>query len=249
MQALVLELAEGPTLADLIAKGPVSLARALPVARQIAEALEAAHEHGIIHRDLKPANVKVRPDSVVKVLDFGLAKALTPEAAALGVNGQGSGGPADVVSTHDGIIIGTAAYMPPEQAKGQHIDRRADIWAFGCVLFEMLSGRKAFDGDSMVDVLAAVVREDPDWTVLPAGVPTALRTLLQRCLTKDPHHRLQAIGDARIEIEAIQEGLQRPSKTETASPFDRPAAGSGWRRWRSSSLRRCLPFANGSGPS
>ncbi len=200
VQALVLELVEGPTLADLIARGPMALDQALPIAKQIAEALEAAHEHGIVHRDLKPSNIKVRSDGVVKVLDFGLAKALKPEAASnlpqkeLGTE-----------ATRDGVILGTAAYMSPEQAKGVALDKRADIWAFGCVLFEMLAGRPPFRGDTVTEVLAAVVRDEPDWVALPRDVPRALQTLLRRCLTKDLRQRLQAIGDARIEIDAFDE--------------------------------------------
>jgi serine/threonine protein kinase/Tol biopolymer transport system component len=202
VQALVLELVEGPTLGDLIDRGPISLEETLRMALQIAEALEAAHEYGIIHRDLKPANIKVRRDGVVKVLDFGLAKALAPDISAA-VNRAHS--PTVTAATQEGIILGTAAYMSPEQAKGQAVDRRADIWAFGCVLFEMLTGRPAFQGETVTDLLAAVVRDDPDWTAVPKDIPRAVQTLLDRCLKKDPRQRLQAIGDARIEIDAIVE--------------------------------------------
>jgi Tol biopolymer transport system component len=207
VHALVLELVEGPTLADWIAKGPIPWAQALRVARQIAEALEAAHELRIIHRDLKPANVKVRPDGVVKVLDFGLAKALASEPATSVDVDQGRSPTRGAPATRDGIILGTAAYMAPEQAKGQAVDARADIWAFGCVLFEMLSGRQTFRGDTVADLLAAVVKDEPDWTALPPGMPNGVHTLLGRCLQKDPRQRLQAIGDARIEIDSVEQAV------------------------------------------
>jgi eukaryotic-like serine/threonine-protein kinase len=192
--ALVMELVEGPTLADRIAAGPIPLDDALPIARQIAEGLEAAHERGIIHRDLKPANVKVTPDGTVKVLDFGLAKVFEGDSQATDL----SHSPTLIKGTQAGMILGTAAYMSPEQAKGKAVDRRADIWALGCVLFEMLSGQQTFSGETLTDTLAAVVRAEPDWGALPAATPGAIRRLLQRCLTKDPKQRLRDIGEARI---------------------------------------------------
>jgi serine/threonine-protein kinase len=172
--ALVVELVEGPTLADRIAKGPIPLDEALPIAKQIAEALEAAHEQRIIHRDLKPANIKVRDDSTVKVLDFGLAKAFDPAASAVG---NATMSPTlSIHATHAGVILGTAAYMSPEQARGKPFDRRSDIWAFGCVFYEMLTGRQAFNGETITDVIAAVVKGQPEWSALPCATPTRIRT-------------------------------------------------------------------------
>ena len=200
--ALVLELVEGPTLADRIAQGPIGLDEAIPIARQIAEALEAAHEAGIIHRDLKPANIKLRPDGTVKVLDFGLAKAFDPasgsgpSAAATELPGPKSG--PTYASTEAGIILGTAAYMAPEQARGKPVDKRADIWAFGVVLFEMLSGRRLFEGETISDTLAAVLTKDIDWPHLPPTTPSAIRQLLRRCLERDVRQRLRDIGEARV---------------------------------------------------
>ena len=170
VSALVLELVEGPTLADRIAGGPLPIDEALPIARQIADALETAHEQGIVHRDLKPANVKLRPDGTVKVLDFGLAKALQPIAA---VTSDMPAAPTitSPALTQLGVILGTAAYMSPEQAKGRPADKRSDVWAFGAVLYEMLSGQRAFKGEDISDVLAAVLRQDVDWAALPAALP------------------------------------------------------------------------------
>ena len=202
--ALVMELVEGEDLSQRIARGPIPLDEALPIAKQIAEALEAAHEAGIVHRDLKPANVKVRPDGTVKVLDFGLAKALDQGS---GTRDQGSGDLANSPTitspamTMRGVILGTAAYMAPEQAKGKAVDKRADIWAFGCVLYEMLTGRAPFGGETITDVIAAVVKSDPDWSALEASTPHQIRRLLARCLTKDPRARLRDIGDARVLFE------------------------------------------------
>jgi Tol biopolymer transport system component len=198
-RALVMELVDGTTLADRLANGAMPLDEALPIARQITEALEAAHDAGIIHRDLKPANVKVRSDGAVKVLDFGLAKALDSRAPI----GSQPGVPTitSPAITEAGVILGSAAYMSPEQARGKPVDRRADIWAFGCVLYEMLTGRAAFPGDTITDVLAAVVKNDPDWSALPADTPLRIRTLLARCLHKDPKARLRDIGDARLELD------------------------------------------------
>jgi Tol biopolymer transport system component len=197
--ALVMELVEGPTLADRIAKGPIPLDEALPIAKQIAEALEAAHEQGIIHRDLKPANIKVRPDGTVKVLDFGLAKALEPVTSTAG--NETMSPTLSIHATQAGMLLGTAAYMSPEQARGKPVDRRSDIWAFGCVFYEMLSGRRAFAGDTITDVIAAVVNGQPEWSALPSATPTRIRALVARCLQKDPSKRLPHIGVARLEIE------------------------------------------------
>jgi hypothetical protein len=196
--ALIMELVEGEDLAARLARGAIPLDEALPIALQIADALEAAHEQGIIHRDLKPANIKLRQDGTVKVLDFGLAKALAPSGDSTPdlVNSPTITSP----MTQMGMILGTAAYMSPEQARGRAVDRRADIWAFGCVLYEMLTGTQPFAGDTGTDVLAAVVRSDPDWDALPAGMPRAIRTTLRRCLAKDPKQRLRDIADARLEI-------------------------------------------------
>jgi len=204
--ALVMELVEGPTLADNIAKASIPAAEALPTARQICEALEYAHERGIVHRDLKPANVKITPDGTVKLLDFGLAKALEVQAAS----GDISTSPTITkMATQAGVLLGTPAYMSPEQAKGRPVDRRADIWAFGCVLFEMLTGKMAFSGDSVTDTIAEIIKTDPAWNLIPANTPKAIRTLLQRCLKKDPKQRLQAIGEARITIEEVLAGKER----------------------------------------
>ena len=203
LSGLVMELVEGATLADRIAtNGAMPLEDALDLARQIAEALETAHEQRIIHRDLKPANIKVRPDGVVKVLDFGLAKLMDGEAvhtASAAANGATVTSPA---VTRLGVIIGTAAYMAPEQARGKPIDRRVDVWAFGCVLYEMLTARRPFGGDTVTDVLTAIVSTEPNWKALPAGVPPRVVRLLRRCLDKDPRKRLRDIGEARLVLEA-----------------------------------------------
>jgi len=201
--ALILELVDGEDLAQRIARGPIPVDEALPIARQIAEALAAAHDHGIIHRDLKPANVKVRPDGTVKVLDFGLAKAIE--------TGTGNREPrsADPMNsptlsnhaTQAGIILGTAAYMSPEQAAGKTVDKRTDLWAFGVVLMEMLTGRQVFKGETVSHIIAAVLKDDPDWTALPSSTPASVRTLLRRCLEKDRKRRLADASDARLEIE------------------------------------------------
>jgi serine/threonine-protein kinase len=198
--ALVLELVDGPTLADRLAQGPIPLDDALPMARQIAEALEAAHEQGIVHRDLKPANIKLRPDGMVKVLDFGLAKAMEPTSGSSASLSMSPTITAPAM-TAVGVILGTAAYMSPEQAKGRAADRRADVWAFGCVVYEMLTGRRAFTGDDVAEVLAAVIKSEPDWRLLPAEVSPALRLHLQRALAKDPRTRVQSVGDVRLAIE------------------------------------------------
>jgi hypothetical protein len=219
VQALVLELVDGETLADRIARGPIPLNEAMTMARQIADALEAAHEKGIVHRDLKPANIKITPDGVVKVLDFGLAKAAYAEAADLTQSPS-----LTVGGTREGIILGTAAYMSPEQARGRSADKRADVWAFGVVLYEMLTGRQAFEGETTSDVLAKVIEREPDWTALPASTPPRLRELLRRCGRKNPKTRLQAIGDARIQIEELISGATE----ETATAVKAPTAYRSW---------------------
>ena len=202
--ALVMELVEGPTLADRIAAGLITLADALPIAKQIAEALEAAHEQGIIHRDLKPANVKVRPDGTVKVLDFGLAKALDP---SVGSSVEAKNSPTMTArGTEMGMILGTAAYMAPEQAKGRVVDRRADIWAFGVVLHEMLTGRRLFEAEDVSETLAAVLTRDVSMMPLPVDLPARLRALVRDCLIRDPRQRLRDIGDARLVLDRIIAG-------------------------------------------
>src|SRR6267378_3471050 len=199
--ALVMELVEGDDLSQRIARGAIPIDEALPIAKQIADALEAAHEQGIIHRDLKPANIKVRADGTVKVLDFGLAKTLeTVSSAGAQDPSDGPTVTGSAMMTGRGEILGTPAYMAPEQAKGAVVDRRADIWAFGCLLFEMLAGERPFAGDDTTEIVAAILRDEPSWMALPLSTPSSLRKLLQRCLKKDPKQRLQAIGDARIEI-------------------------------------------------
>jgi serine/threonine-protein kinase len=213
-RALVMELVEGDTLAERLAHGPLPLDEAVACARQIAEALEYAHEHGVVHRDLKPANIKLLPDGTAKVLDFGLAKA----QAADNAGGSPVSSPTlTAAATKMGMIIGTAAYMSPEQAKGRAVDRRSDIWSFGCVLYEMMAGKLAFQGETVTDTLAAVVRGEPDWILLPATTPVTLRRLIERCLRKDLKNRLQAIGDARIALEECLSG-------ETAVPPPAAAA-------------------------
>ena len=215
-QALVLELVEGPTLADRIAQGPIPLAEALPIAKQIADALEAAHEHGIIHRDLKPANIKVRDDGTVKVLDFGLAKALEGDVAAANVSQSPT---LSVAATRLGVILGTAAYMSPEQARGKAVDRRADIWAFGCVLYEMLSGKRAFGGDDVTVTLARVVEREPDFDALSPSVPARVRQALRVCLRKDPKQRGGDIRDVRLALE----GAFETAVPQTTAPGGRLA--------------------------
>ena len=214
--ALVMELVEGPTLADRIAQGPMPVNEGLQIAKQVAEALEAAHDKGIIHRDLKPANVKVRPDGTVKVLDFGLAKTI-----AEGPSADVSSSPTrTAIATHVGVLLGTAGYMSPEQARGKLVDKRTDIWAFGCLLYELITSRRTFPGESVSDTIAAIIEREPDWRALPANAPARLRRLLQRCLNKDPKRRLRDIADAHADIEEILVG---DASTE---PLNRPAVRS-----------------------
>ena len=197
--ALILEMVEGATLADRIAQGPLPLDETLPLARQIAEALEAAHAQGIVHRDLKPANVKVRDDGTVKVLDFGLAKAMSADSSPAAV--AASPTITSPAATAMGTIMGTAAYMSPEQARGRTVDKRSDIWAFGAVLYEMLTGRRVFDGEDVSDTLANVLKREPDWSMLPADTPAPIERVLRRCLTKDARLRIHDIADVRIELD------------------------------------------------
>jgi serine/threonine-protein kinase len=214
VKALVMELVDGPTLDERIAGRPMPVDEALPIARQIADALEAAHEQGIVHRDLKPANVKVRSDGTVKVLDFGLAKAMEP-ISPMPPSQSISPTITTPAMTQAGMILGTAAYMSPEQARGRPVDKRADIWAFGCVLFEMLSGRRAFDAASVTETLAAVLERQVDWSVLPPSTPPGVRTVLRRALEKDPKRRLHDIADARIEIDDSQVAPASTPSTST----------------------------------
>jgi serine/threonine protein kinase len=201
---LVMEFVEGETLEERIRRGAIPVEEALNIARNICEALEAAHEKGITHRDLKPANIKLTPDGKTKVLDFGLAKAT--ENAPTGTALSNSPTLVTMAATNAGVILGTAAYMAPEQAKGKAVDKRADIWAFGVVLYEILTGRMLFSGETASETMAAVMMKEPDWNALPANVPARVLGLLRRCLTKEPRNRLQAIGEARIAIEEVQSG-------------------------------------------
>src|SRR5437867_255924 len=199
-QFIVMELVTGETLSEKISRQAVPLPDTLRIGRQIAEALEAAHERGIIHRDLKPANIKVTPEGRVKVLDLGLAKAF--DTKGTGSEPDASLSPTLVLEgTQPGVILGTAEFMSPEQARGKTVDKRTDIWAFGCIVYEMLSGRRAFTGETATDVLAAIVTSEPRWELLPPTTPARIRDLLGRCLQKDPSRRLRDIGDARIEFE------------------------------------------------
>jgi serine/threonine-protein kinase len=217
---LAMELVEGEDLSRRVERGALPLDEALSIGRQVAEALEAAHESGVIHRDLKPANIQITPDGKVKVLDFGLAKAFETESRS----GSPSMSPTlTSAGTRAGMILGTAAYMSPEQARGRPADRRADVWAFGCVMYEVLAGRQAFPGETISDTLAAVLKSEPDWTALPAEAPGALRRLLGRCLVKDPKQRLRDIGDARI---FLQEVLTSPEeKRDSPVPLPAPRRG------------------------
>ena len=229
---LVLELVEGETLAARIAsarmrsdEAGLSIPEALAIARQIAEALEVAHDKGIIHRDLKPANVTITPDGVVKVLDFGLAKVVggdgaTPDITHVPLAPEAGG--------REGAVIGTAAYMSPEQARGQPVDKRSDIWSFGCVLYEMLTGRVTFAGDTMSDSIAKILEREPDWTALPAATSAPIRRLLLRCLAKDPKQRLRDIGDVRIELASTHDVLPATPDVQGA----RAAPAKAWLKWQ-----------------
>ncbi len=231
--ALVMELVEGPTLADRIVAGPMPIDETLGIAKQIAEALEAAHEQGIIHRDLKPANVKVRPDGTVKVLDFGLAKAMGPPEGSAGdrsVRLQPDLSMSPTITTpamtQVGMIMGTAAYMSPEQARGRAVDKRSDIWAFGCVLFEMLTGTRAFEGDDVSETLASVLAREPDWNRLPSDVPAVVAIYLRRCLQKNPKARIADVQDLRLALTGAFDVAVPTRDTSTPREPTRPL----WRR-------------------
>jgi serine/threonine protein kinase/Tol biopolymer transport system component len=217
VRGLVLELIDGPTLADRLAGGPRPVDEVLEIARQLADALEGAHELGIVHRDLKPANIKIRPDGVVKLIDFGLAKVDRDVHAG--------SHPSEVTTA--GAILGTATYMSPEQARGDDVDRRTDIWAFGCIVYEMLTGRPAFPGRTISDTIAAVLEREPDWTALPRSTPRAVREILARCLQKTPRQRLRDIGDARLELEAIQRGTAATEPSAAKGVLGRRAVSAG----------------------
>ncbi|MGQ0736642.1 MAG: serine/threonine-protein kinase [Acidobacteriota bacterium] len=208
LRAIAMELVEGATLADHLGRGPMELSRVVPIAAQLAEAMDFAHERGILHRDLKPSNITITPEGGAKVLDFGLAKAITGEAD----RSEASQAPTLTAGgTRAGMILGTAAYMSPEQARGREVDKRTDIWAFGCVLYEMLAGRAAFAADTVSDTLACVLERDPDWTRLPARTPTHVRRVLRLCLEKDIRTRLRDMGDARLMLEAGDEAATSPT--------------------------------------
>jgi serine/threonine-protein kinase len=248
-RAIVMELVEGPTLEERIAQGPIAVPEALQIARQLAEALESAHELGIIHRDLKPANIKLKvrgappprtedgrlerrlsaadvEDCSVKVLDFGLAKALD---SATGASGDALNSPTLTNrATEIGTILGTAAYMAPEQARGKAVDRRADVWAFGVVCVEMLTGQRLFKGEDVSDTMAAVLRQPIDFATLPTATPRAVRTLLERCLERDPRQRLRDIGEARVTLERVIAG---PAADQAAEHTTAPATSPPPRRW------------------
>ncbi len=225
VRALVMELVEGEDLSQRIARGPISIDEALPIAKQIAEALEAAHEQGIIHRDLKPANIKIRPDGAVKVLDFGLAKAMEPTTTGQQPNlSQSPTITSPALMTGGGMILGTAAYMSPEQAKGRPVDKRADVWACGAVLFEMLVGRRAFEGEDVSDTLANVLKQEPEWDGLPGDVPPHVRQVIRRCLQKDRKQRISDIQDVRLALAGAFDTTAE--QTTPAAPVEQPA----WRR-------------------
>ena len=220
--ALVMELVEGEDLAKRLERGPIPINEALPIAKQIAEALESAHDAGIVHRDLKPANVKMREDGTVKVLDFGLAKTLDPGLATSGPQRLSSSPTiTSPMATMGGVLLGTAAYMAPEQARGKPVDKRADIWAFGVLLYEMITGRRPFHGETLSDTIASVLTGDPDVSAIPADTPHAVRTLIERCLQRDPKVRLRDIGEARIVLSA-------PVETAPASASGPALSGSWW---------------------
>ncbi len=263
---LVLELIEGETLAEMLVRGRLGVEEAHEIARQIAEALEAAHASGIVHRDLKPANIKVTPEGRVKILDFGLAKAYparsgsasgAAEGGATGVDPDITKSPTVAAATLPGVILGTAAYMSPEQARGKPVDNRTDIWAFGCVLYEMLTGSKPFDGETTTDILAALIEREPGWDALPESTPSRIQGLLRRCLEKDSSRRLQHMADARIEIEgALEEAGRQPetaSPSATARPPTRPLGLDGASRVDSGTQTidsiAVLPLQNLSGDS
>jgi eukaryotic-like serine/threonine-protein kinase len=228
--ALVMEFVDGEDLAQRLARGPLPLDEALPIARQIADALDTAHEQGIIHRDLKPANIKVRPDGTVKVLDFGLAKALAPDS--LPGMAEASNSPTLTMrATQMGVIIGTAAYMAPEQAKGRVVDRRADVWAFGVVLYEMLAGKRAYDAEDISETLAAVLTREVDWTKLPEATPARLRGLLHDCLVRDPKQRLRDMGEARRILDQVMSGAPESSVTGLPAPAGPAATPTPARAW------------------
>jgi eukaryotic-like serine/threonine-protein kinase len=222
---LVLELVPGETLEQRLARGPLPLDETLEICRGIAEGLEAAHEAGVIHRDLKPANVRITPEGHVKVLDFGLAKPMRP-----GIDPRSTD---SVLSTEQGRLLGTPTYMAPEQARGKSIDRRIDIWAFGCVLYECLTAKRAFDGETLSDVLSSVLRSEVALEELPAATPASVRALLGRCLNKDPRQRLRDIGDARLALEGAG----------SAERAQVPASSSAWQRGLPWGLRACEQIA------
>ena len=236
---LVMELAEGEDLQARLRRGPLPTDEAIAIARQVAEALELAHEKGIVHRDLKPANVKVAPDGAVKVLDFGLAKAWTSDGAASGASADFSQSPTLAHTGSAGLILGTAAYMSPEQARGKPVDQRADIWALGVLLYEMLAGRKLFEGETVTDVLAAVVRQEIDWTALPARTPAALRRLLRQCLERNPKSRLHSAADARLALD--EAAGERPAESGAAAPSRRPVGAV----WAAAAIAAALGLAAG----
>jgi serine/threonine protein kinase len=241
VRALVIELVEGPTLADRSSRGPIPLDEALPIAKQIAD----AHECGIVHRDLKPANVKITPNGQVKILDFGLAKALEEDFSATDLSTSPT---LSHAATQAGMLLGTAAYMSPEQARGKKVDRRADIWAFGAVLYEMLTGKPAFVGETISDTLAAVIRGEPEWRDLPGTIPVSIVRLLRRCLTKYPSQRLRDIGEARIAIEGTISGALDENSAPPPATIERHPI---WRRalpWAVAAIALVLALAFSSRP-